>query len=540
MNPTPRRDPYRLIGELFAGRYRLDEFAGAGSFGAVYRATDTRLGRTVAVKILKPDIREADAADARLLFQREALTAGRLNHPNIVAVTDAGEESDFAFMVMEWLEGRTLEDEMRARGPLAPEEVAALLAPICDALDSAHEAGVIHRDIKPSNIHLGRQGRAHVKVLDFGIAKVVTSASAAAASRIAGTLTYMSPEQLGGDAIDRRADIYSLGVMLYQMLSGTLPFNAETQGQIIHHHIVTPPPPLRNVRPDIAPRLSPIAQRAMAKRREERYQSATQLYDEFVAALGLSPAQQSAQFFLLSAPAPAPPPRSDAPATLAAQQALPTQPLDEMPRPTMQAPPPPDFAPLTPAANKAPIATQEPRPFLNNAPPQSPARAAAGLPAATSGSAFISAPPAALSNIPQRRLRPVRNCAIIGAVVVFLLSIGIGLLARYMEFSRGPESYDDFALELVLLALRDGIFGALVGATLSEFLPRAPRWSIAPAWWLRSLIVHASLGAAALMAPFVLLRTGLFKYPFAFALAGAVIGMLVCAIRLAAQRFAPR
>src|SRR5919199_425077 len=121
--PKPtRRDPYRLVGETFDGRYRLEEFAGMGSFGAVYRAVSTRVGRTVAVKILKPDLADDEAAGARELFQREALTAGRLSHPHIVAVTDVGEHEGFAYMVIEWLDGRTLEQEMRGRVPLSPEE----------------------------------------------------------------------------------------------------------------------------------------------------------------------------------------------------------------------------------------------------------------------------------------------------------------------------------------------------------------------------------------------------------------------------------
>src|SRR5947199_9593220 len=131
---TRRRDPYRLMGETFGGRYHLEEFAGMGSFGAVYRAIDTRVGRTVAVKILKPDLVDDETDVARELFQREALTAGRLMHPHIVAVTDVGEESGFAYLVMEWLEGRTLEQELRTRIPFSPEETCSLLAPISDAL----------------------------------------------------------------------------------------------------------------------------------------------------------------------------------------------------------------------------------------------------------------------------------------------------------------------------------------------------------------------------------------------------------------------
>ncbi|HEY0323002.1 MAG TPA: protein kinase [Pyrinomonadaceae bacterium] len=291
--PSTRRDPYRLTGEMFGGRYRLEAFAGMGSFGAVYRATDTRVGRMVALKILKPDLGDDEATEAHELFQREAITAGRLIHPHIVALTDVGEEVGFSYLIMEWLEGCTLEDEMRARAPFSPEETLSLLAPISDALAAAHDAGVIHRDIKPSNIHLGRRDRLFVKVLDFGIAKVVTSSTAVAASRIAGTVAYMSPEQIIGSRIDRRTDIYSLGILLYQMLTGELPFKGESHGHIIQQHIAAQPPPLHESRPDLSFTLSNVIQRALSKLPEARQQSARELYSEFADALK-SPVVQSA------------------------------------------------------------------------------------------------------------------------------------------------------------------------------------------------------------------------------------------------------
>jgi serine/threonine protein kinase len=293
---TPRRDPYRLTGETFGGRYHLEEFAGMGSFGAVYRTTDTRVGRTVAVKILKPDLGDDETEVARELFQREALTAGRLMHPHIVAVTDVGEESGFAYLVMEWLEGRTLEQELRTRIPFSPQETASLLAPISDALSAAHDAGVIHRDIKPSNIYIGRRDRPLVKVLDFGIAKVVTSATAATASRVAGTASYMSPEQITGSRIDRRTDIYSLGIVLYQMLTGQLPFKGESQGHIIQQHIAGTPPSLAEARPDLPPALSQVIGRALGKLPEARQQSAHQLYSEFTDALAARSAPQIREY----------------------------------------------------------------------------------------------------------------------------------------------------------------------------------------------------------------------------------------------------
>lgn len=279
--PQTRRDPYRLVGELFDKRYRIEAFVSSGSFGAVYRAVDTRLNKAVAVKILKPDLKEDLAETARELFQREALTAGRLDHPHIVNVTDVGEEFDFAYMVMEWLEGRTLESEIRTRKFFTPEDAAKILSDIADALHTAHEQGVIHRDIKPSNIHLGIEERTRVKVLDFGIAKVITSASQAMASRIAGTLEYASPEQISGGMTDRRSDIYSLGVLMFQMLTGELPFKANSEAHLIQMHLMEPPPRLSEIRNHLSQELSTVIERAMAKQPEDRFQSALDFRQAF-------------------------------------------------------------------------------------------------------------------------------------------------------------------------------------------------------------------------------------------------------------------
>jgi hypothetical protein len=514
VNPTPRRDPYRLTGEVFGGRYRLEGFAGAGSFGAVYRATDTRLGRTVAVKILKPDIGEDALAGARELFQREALTAGRLVHPHIVAVTDTGEESGFAYMVMEWLEGRTLDDELRARAPLALEEALALLGPITDALQTAHDSGVIHRDIKPSNIHLGRPGRTFVKVLDFGIAKVLTSSAAAAASRVVGTLFYMSPEQLGSGNIDRRADIYSLGVMLYQMLSGMVPFQGETQGQIIQQHIIAPPPvlpPLQGIPADRAPAISQVIQRAMAKRAEERQQSAHELYQEFAAAVGLHAAGATGSQPMGGSTAA----QHRAPQTFhAPPQATAASPFQTTPL---------TIAPTIAAPHPATTAADQPTVYMPGS------TQAIGAPA----------PPA--SGGGHSSLKPVFFSAIAGAVVFLGLSIGLGFLSRALGLASRYEPYDDFVLELIPIALRDTIFGALLGASLSELRPRArPRWGTSAGQQKRALLVYAASGAALFMFIFVLLRTSMILLPLGLAIVGALLGLLVCGARIGAEKVVAR
>ncbi|HEX8846853.1 MAG TPA: protein kinase [Pyrinomonadaceae bacterium] len=439
MQKSPRRDPYRLTGELFSGRYRLEEFAGMGSFGAVYRATDTRVGRTVAVKILKPDLGDDETEGARELFQREALTAGRLSHPHIVAVTDVGEESDFAYLVMEWLEGTTLEDELRKRQPFSPEECAALLGPITDALSAAHDSGVIHRDIKPSNIHLGRRERAFIKVLDFGIAKVVTSSTAAAASRIAGTVNYMSPEQIVGSRIDRRSDIYSLGIVLYQMLTGDLPFKGESQGHIIQQHIAEQPPSLAQARPDLPPALSRVIQRALSKLPEARQQTAHELYMEFAAALKSSEAPtqhiHSGQLKTEVLPPPSLPPT-----VIAHQYAEPPVGQRFEPQPPLQ-----NFRPQQQAT--IPVSPA----VTNNSPPTS------GMPFVSGHQPLFAAQYPPVNN---RALATLPYFAAGGAILLPLLGILIGrVVAHNWLFTERPK--------FVFVVIGLIVFGLLFGMTLS-------------------------------------------------------------------------
>jgi serine/threonine protein kinase len=507
-----RRDPYRLTGETFDRRYRLESFAGAGSFGAVYHALDLKLNRTIAVKILKPDIKEDSAATARELFQREALTAGRLTHPNIVAVTDTGEEQGFAYLVMEWLEGRTLEDELRARAPLSPSETAQLLAPIADAIHTAHEAGVIHRDIKPSNIHLGRTGHTHVKVLDFGIAKVISSASAASdASRIAGTLAYMSPEQISGGRIDRRTDIYSLGVLLHQMIGGRLPFHGETQGQLIHQHIVEPPPPLHSLRSDISPALSAVVQRALAKEPEARQQTAHDLYTEFIRALEYPNADDSSSVssqIQLDSVSPAISGTGKAVNSAAGQ-------------PSFYPAPPVNYEPTMVAAQSGAIS----------------AKVASPLPVASTGGQTVM--PADVTQRASDKTGTTIGFAIGFAILLFILSLIAGFVPRWAGWDPGSSDYDSFVLSLLPVAARDAVFGAMLGASLSELWGRpAPRWSVTNARWTRALITHGALGAMILMLPFVLLRTSTLFYPLVLAFAGFLLGMIVCGARFAVHKIA--
>ena len=282
---TPRRDPYRLIGEIFNERYTIDEFIVLGSFGAVYRATDEKLGRIVAVKILKPDLKEDVAEEARELFRREAQAAGALNHPHIVAVTDVGEDFGIAYLVMEWLEGRTLEQELRQFRQISLNDTRIILEQITGALTLAHEQNIVHRDIKPSNIHLGKADELFVKVLDFGIAKVTTSAANAVASRIAGTFAYMPPEQIEGKIIDARTDVYALGILLFQMLSGKLPFEKKSEDFLIRQQLTAKPPRLTEFNPEISSEIAGVIERALAKNPDERQQSVIELCENFAKAV---------------------------------------------------------------------------------------------------------------------------------------------------------------------------------------------------------------------------------------------------------------
>lgn len=283
MPPVNNSDPYRLAGDVFGGRYRLEECVGTGGFGVVYRARHIALNRVVAVKILKPDLGD-NAELARKLFKREASVAGELSHRHIVAVTDFGEENGLAYLVMEWLEGHTLDKELQTHKGLSPERTAAILDQLAQALDYAHKKGAIHRDIKPSNIFIVDGGDT-VKLLDFGIAKFLGSSTSSTASQVVGSTEYMSPEQILGGEMDGRTDIYSLGVLLFKMLTGRLPFNG-TRAAVTQQHLTASPPAVTDIRPELPPQLSHELRRALAKDPNSRQRTVLELRNGFMSALG--------------------------------------------------------------------------------------------------------------------------------------------------------------------------------------------------------------------------------------------------------------
>jgi eukaryotic-like serine/threonine-protein kinase len=261
-----------LIDTLFDGRYRIERKLGAGGMADVYLAEDQELGRRVAIKILNGRHANDDQFIER--FRREAKNAAALNHPNIVSIYDRGEAEDTYYIAMEYLDGRTLKELIVSRGA-APVNVAIEYArQILSALRFAHRHGIVHRDIKPHNVLVDGEGR--VKVTDFGIARAGTSQMTEAGS-IVGTAQYLSPEQARGGEVDPRSDLYSLGIVLYELLTGKTPFDGETPVEIAMKHLSQPPKPPSKLRRDVPPELDAVVLRALSKNPDDRYQNADEM-----------------------------------------------------------------------------------------------------------------------------------------------------------------------------------------------------------------------------------------------------------------------
>jgi len=268
-------DPSAASGRAEFGqefRYEILEELGRGGMGIVFRARDRRLGRAVALKRLPDNLRNHPKAVE--LFLREARAAAALNHPNIVTLFDAGQEGDTFYLTMELLEGMPLQRILSNRKRLSPAHVARLGGQIATGLEYAHEQGIVHRDIKTANLFF--TNKRLVKIMDFGLAKMVEEVRRAA-TVIGGTPYYMAPEQSAGEAVDRRADIYALGVTFYELLAGTVPFK---EGDVAFHHRHTPPPDLREVAPDVPPALAELVARMLAKQPEDRVATAREVREQ--------------------------------------------------------------------------------------------------------------------------------------------------------------------------------------------------------------------------------------------------------------------
>ena len=278
---TPPPQAPRLLGDAgvaipMLGRYQIDKEIGKGAMGVVYKGRDPKIGRVVAIKTLAlSEEFEGDALiDARARFFREAETAGRLQHPHIVTIFDAGEEHDLAYIAMEFLKGTDLADACRADRLLPVTTVLSIAARVAEALDYAHAHNVVHRDIKPANI-MYDSGTDAVKVTDFGIARI-TDSSKTRTGLVLGTPSFMSPEQLAGKKVDGRSDLYSLGVTLFQLLTGELPLRGDSMTELMHKIASVDAPDIRQLRPELSPSLARTVATALHKRPEGRYQTGRQ------------------------------------------------------------------------------------------------------------------------------------------------------------------------------------------------------------------------------------------------------------------------
>ena len=265
-----------MIGKLFDDRYRLERKIGSGGMADVYLAVDESLGRQVAIKILS----DRYASDAGFVerFRREASAAASLNHPNIVSVYDRGEAEGTYYIAMEFLDGPTLKDEITRRAPLPEAEAIGYATQALDALDFAHRRGVIHRDVKPHNMVMNEDGR--LKVTDFGIARAGNAQQMTEVGSIVGTAQYLSPEQARGHAVGPQSDLYSMGIVLYEMLTGELPFTGGSAVEIAMKQVSDTPPPLHEQNRLVSPAMEQVVMRALAKDPALRYSSARAMADE--------------------------------------------------------------------------------------------------------------------------------------------------------------------------------------------------------------------------------------------------------------------
>ncbi|CAB4876431.1 unannotated protein [freshwater metagenome] len=270
----------RMLGD----RYQIGDVIGRGGMAEVHEGRDLRLGRRIAVKILRPDLARDPSFQAR--FRREAQSAAALNHPNIVAVYDTGEDTLAAsedsptvivpYIVMEYVDGMTLRQLLASGRRLLPERALEITAAVLSALDYAHRHGIVHRDIKPANVMLTRTG--DVKVMDFGIARAINDANSSmtATSAVMGTAQYLSPEQARGEVVDARSDLYSAGVLLYELLTGKPPFTGDSAVAIAYQHVSEMPIPPSRIDGGVSAEIDGVVMRALAKRADDRYQSAAE------------------------------------------------------------------------------------------------------------------------------------------------------------------------------------------------------------------------------------------------------------------------
>lgn len=283
------QDP--LVGKIIDNKYVVLERIGTGAMGSIYRAEHRSLSKQIALKVLHRHLLTEESHVKR--FHREAKAASRLNHPNAIAMLDFGQTEDgLSYIAMEFLPGRDLCRILFEEGRMSEDRTVRIAAQILDALDEAHAAGVIHRDLKPENIMVEplRSNPDFVKVLDFGIAKIrdfaggENSSFKTATGMVFGTPEYMSPEQIRGEELDGRSDLYSLGILMYQMLTGELPFSGDSVLEVATAHLTQPPVPLAEKVPGIAPGIAAVVARLMSKKRDDRFPNAAEARQTLISA----------------------------------------------------------------------------------------------------------------------------------------------------------------------------------------------------------------------------------------------------------------
>ncbi len=270
-----------MIGKVLDNRYELVDFIGKGGMALVYRAIDRRTGHNVAVKILRPEYNQDAEFSAR--FQREALAASRMSHHNIVNLLDVGQADNMRYLVMEYVQGRTLKEVIKQKGALPPTVAAQIGIRILSALQHAHKNGIIHRDIKPQNVLVHKDGL--IKVADFGIARVAGWDTVSTEDSVMGSVHYFSPEQAQGKPVTVASDLYSVGVVLYEMLTGRPPFDGDTPVAVAMQHIGSKPQPISEINPTVPPAMEKVVEKAMEKRPDRRYQSALEMAQDLQRAL---------------------------------------------------------------------------------------------------------------------------------------------------------------------------------------------------------------------------------------------------------------
>src|SRR3954466_1054130 len=279
-----------VIGNLLRGRYRLEERIGSGGMSTVYRAFDETLERWVAIKVLHHTMEDDPIQLER--FRREARTVARLNHPNVVTVIDAGEDDGHPFIVFEYVDGDTLKALIKRTGTLPVVEAVAYAIEIGRGLMAAHQERLVHRDVKPQNVLMDPDGRA--KVTDFGISRSLDADGLTATGRVLGTTDYVAPEQALGEDVTEQSDVYSLGICLFEMLTGSVPFSAESQVGVAMKHGREPLPDVQALRPEMSAALAAIVERSTSKERKNRYADAAEMVDDLEQALGIEAARAGA------------------------------------------------------------------------------------------------------------------------------------------------------------------------------------------------------------------------------------------------------